>query len=247
MEQQNENRKLELGSTIGSAFALIRDFPIKVIGLAFVLGAVPTRALYYGLSGVTNDAGSTVLTSVAVLLVGLVIQVVLAGLLVGSAAHQEAGIGSGLRRLPQLIVGGLLNALGSCIALMCLLIPYLFVMTRWSVVGAVLANEDRGISEAFGRSSELTEGVRLHIFGLIVLSGIGQILFVTIGLLLVAPVTGMATALQDFSSNPVALAMRTFVETCTIGFAAALQCALYVALRESREGPMSDYLTEIFA
>ena len=247
MEQQNENRKLELGSTIGSAFALIRDFPIKVIGLAFVLGAVPTRALYYGLSGVTNDAGSTVLTSVAVLFVGLVIQVVLAGLLVGSATQQEAGIGSGLHRLPQLIVGGLLNALGSCIALMCLLIPYLFVLTRWSVVGAVLANEDRGISEAFGRSSELTEGVRLRIFGLIVLSGIGQILFVTIGLLLVAPVTGMATALQDFSSNPVALAMQTFVKTCTIGFAAALQCALYVALRESREGPMSDRLTEIFA
>ena len=69
----------------------------------------------------------------------------------------------------------------------------------------------------------------------------------TVGLLLVAPVTGMTTALQDFPSNPVALAMRTFVETCTIGFAAALQCTLYVALRESREGPMSDYLTEIFA
>jgi len=247
MEQQAGNRSLEIGGTIANAFGLMRQYPIKVIGLAFLLGAVPTRALYFGLSGLTDDTGSAALTSFAVMFVGLVIQVVLAGLLVGSATQQEAGIGSGLHRLPQLIVGGLLNALGSCIALICLLIPYLFVLTRWSVVGAVLANEDRGISEAFGRSSELTEGVRLRIFGLIMLSGIGQILFVMVGLLLVAPVTGMTTALQDFPSNPVALAMRTFVETCTIGFAAALQCTLYVALRESREGPMSDYLTEIFA
>lgn len=247
MDQQAENRPLEIGSTVANAFGLIGKHPIKVIGLAFLIGGLPTRALYYGLLADQPTHGMLILSSFAEMIAGTLIQTVLAGLLVGSVTQPGTSIGSGLRRLPQLISVGLLNGIGSIIALLCLLVPYLFVLTRWSVVGAVIANEDRGISEAFGRSSELTQSVRLRVFGLIVLSGIGQILFVTLGLLLVAPVTGMTTAFQDFSANPIALAMRTFVETCTIGFAAALQCALYIALRERREGPMTDRLSEIFA
>lgn len=247
MDQHAENRPLEIGSTIANAFGLIGKHPIKVIGLAFLIGGLPTRALYYGLLTDQPTRGTLILSSFAEMMVGILIQTVLAGLLVGSVTRQGTGMGSGLRRLPHLIAVGVLNGIGSIIALLCLLIPYLFVLTRWSVVGAVIANEDLGISEAFGRSSELTEGVRLRVFGLILLSGIGQALFVFAGLLLVAPVTGMNVAMQDFSMNPAALTMRLIVETCTIGFAAALQCTLYKTLMERREGPVSDRLREIFA
>ena len=247
MKQQAESRSLEIGSTIASAFGLIGKHPIKVIGLAFLIGGLPTRALYYGLLTDQPTHGTIILSSFAEMIAGTLIQTVLAGLLVGSVTRQGTGIGSGLRRLPQLIAVGVLNGIGSIIALLCLLIPYLFVLTRWSVVGAVIASEDTGIGEAFGRSSELTEGVRLRVFGLVLLSGIGQALFVFAGLLLVAPVTGMSVAMQDFSTSPAVLTMRLIVETCTIAFAAALQCTLYMALMERREGPMSDRLTEIFA
>ena len=247
MTTQGENRPFDIGCTIGRAFALIGRYPIKVMGLALLIGAGPTRALYYVLSTDQPTRGSIILHSLAEIIAALLIQTVLAGLLIGSATRQDAGIGPGARRLPSLIGAGLLNGIGSVIAMICLLIPYLFVLTRWSVVGAVLGNENRGISEAFGRSSELTEGVRWRIFGLILLSAVGQALLLMVGMLLVTPFTGTLVAGQEFTLNPFALTMRLAIETCTIGFGAALQCALYVALRERRDGPKTDQLTEIFA
>jgi len=130
---------------------------------------------------------------------------------------------------------------------MALLVPYFFVATRWSVVGAVVASEEVGINAAFGRSSDLTDGVRLRILGLLMVSGVAQILLFALFVALLVPITGVAVALQDFTLQPAAFAMRLLWETLTIGFSAVLQCALYVALRERREGPVTSHLSEIFA
>ncbi len=240
-------RSLEAGHAIGRAFALIQRFPLQVFGVALLAGAVPTRALYYGISlqqarGLPDFAGTF-----EGIFVSLLLQTIVAGLLVSSAISGEPGLGTGPRRLPRLFLAGLLNAIGSIVAMICLLFPYFFLLTRWSVVGAVTASEDIGISTAFGRSSELTEGARLRIFGLLITSGVCQMLLLVLGMVVLIPVTGATAATQDFSWQPAAFAMRLVLETLMFALSGALQCALYVALRERRDGPFADRLSEIFA
>jgi hypothetical protein len=149
--------------------------------------------------------------------------------------------------LPQLFAAGLLAAAGSIIALLCLLVPYLFLITRWSVVGPVVASENISVNQAFGRSSQLSEDARLRILGILVLAGVGESLLLMASMLLLAPFLGVEAAVQEFSLQPAALTMRILIQTLTIGFTGALHCALYVQLRERREGPLTDQLAEIFA
>lgn len=247
MEQQGNLRPLDVGVTISQAFALVGRYPVKIFGAALIAGAIPLRVISYVMSGYTAPGIPAGINSLPAFFASIMIHTVVAGLLVGSAVDQDTGRGSGLRRLPQLFAAGLLAAVGSIIALLCLLIPYLFLITRWSVVGPVVASENISINQAFGRSSQLSEGARLRILGIIVLAGVGESLLVIAGMLLVAAFSGVETALQEFSLQPAAMTMRIAVQTLTIGFTGALHCALYVQLKERREGPRADQLREIFA
>lgn len=237
---------LEIGGTLARAFALIGQFPLRIFGVAFLCGAVPTHLVYYAISIQTAHGISRSLSSFETGFISEISATVVAGLLIGTAGN-DAGVAAGFRRLPQLVAAGLLKGLGSMLAAAALLVPYFFVATRWSVVGAVVASEEVGINAAFGRSSDLTDGVRLRILGLLMVSGVGQILLFALFVALIVPITGVAVALQDFTLQPAAFAVRLLWETLTIGFSAVLQCALYIALRERREGPVTSHLSEIFA
>jgi len=245
--EQSEARPLEIGGVFRRAFAMIGQFPLKIFGVAFAFGGLPTRLIYYAVSVQTAHGWPRSLVNFETAFLSEVCETIAAGLLIGSFIRNETGITSGLRRLPQLVAVGLLKALGCMLAAAVLLIPYFFVATRWSVVGAVVVNEDTGINAAFGRSSELTEGVRLGIFGLLILTGVGQMLLFILSVALLAPITGVAVAMQDFTLQPAVLSVQLLLETLTTGFIAALQCALYAALRERRDGPMTGHLSEIFA
>lgn len=245
--QHAEARPLEIGGILRRAFAMIGQFPLRIFGVAFVLGGMPIRLVYYAISVQIAHGWPRSLVNLETAFLSEICETIAAGLLIGGLVRNEPGITSGLRRLPQLIAVGFLKAFGCMLAAAALLIPYFFVATRWSVVGAVAANEDTGINAAFGRSSELTEGLRLGIFGLLILSAVGRALLFILSVGLLAPVTGAAVAMQDFTLQPAVFSVQLLVETLTIAFTAALQCALYTALRERREGPMTDHLTEIFA
>jgi hypothetical protein len=238
---------LDVGVTIGRAFALIGQYPIKIFGVALIAGAIPLRMTDYAMSGHTAQGIPAGINALPTFLVSIIIHTVVAGLLIGSTTGRDAGIGSGMRRLPQLFAAGLLAAAGSIIALLCLLVPYLFLITRWSVVGPVVASENISVNQAFGRSSQLSEDARLRILGILVLAGVGESLLLMASMLLLAPFLGVEAAVQEFSLQPAALTMRILIQTLTIGFTGALHCALYVQLRERREGPLTDQLAEIFA
>lgn len=247
MEQQRNLRPLDVGGTIGRAFALVGQYPVKIFGVALIAGAIPLRMISYAMSGHTAQGVPAGIYTLPSFFGAIVIHTVVAGLLVGSATDQQLGIGSGLRRLPQVFAAGLLAAAGSVIALLCLLVPYIFLITRWSVVGPVVASENISVNQAFGRSSQLSEGARLRILGILLLVGVGGSLLVMASMVALAPFLGVETAIQEFSLQPVALTMRILVQTLTIGFMGALQCTLYAQLREQREGPLTDQLSEIFA
>jgi hypothetical protein len=73
-------------------------------------------------------------------------------------------------RLPALIVAGLLASIGIGIGLIVLIVPGLYLLTRWAVIVPVIVVEGRRAGEAFSRSSQLTAGHRWTVLGVSVVT-----------------------------------------------------------------------------
>jgi hypothetical protein len=76
-------------------------------------------------------------------------------------------------RLPALIASGVLAALGVLVGLVLLIVPGLFLLTRWALIAPVVVLEKRSAGEAFSRSWELVKGHSWSVFGVIVVTGLG--------------------------------------------------------------------------
>lgn len=73
-------------------------------------------------------------------------------------------------RLPSLIATGLLAGLGIAVGLFFLLLPGLFLLTRWIVIIPVVVIEKASAGETFGRSSRLVRGSGWDVFGLLLIT-----------------------------------------------------------------------------
>jgi hypothetical protein len=248
-----EPRPLEIGTTFSNAFTLIGSHPLIVFGVSLILGALPTRLLAWATSVPASQtfAGAKLLPSLG----AMVIQIIVGGMLTGAALivaqgdkpDPAAALRPGLQRLIPLILVGLLYTVGCVIGLCALIVPFFFLWIRWSVVGQIVVAENIGVSAAFGRSSELTKGSRLRILGLLLLAGLIQGLFAVLITLLVMPLAGLSADAVNLAADPAAVAVQALMETLVIGFTAAVQCALYVELKQRLDGPLTYQLSEIFA
>ena len=75
-----------------------------------------------------------------------------------------------LPRLPALIPAGVIAAVAIGIGLLLLIVPGLFLLTIWSMLGAVIVIEGRSAGESFGRSREIVRGNGWSVFGLLVVT-----------------------------------------------------------------------------
>lgn len=230
-------RPLDIGGTIAKAFALMARHPLKIFGVALLAYALPMRAVYYGLSILQLQGYPLYVTAWVPWIPALVLSVIVGGAVAG-AIREEGSLGSTLRKLPQLTLAGLLVMLGCLLGMALLVIPYFFLVVRWCVVAAVTVNEDVSITGAFARSNALSKGVRLGIFGVALLSLIMQFAFSLLTMRVLIPILGGSTSSQDFAAV-TGTVITLLTETAMAGFAASLQCSLYVHLHER--------LTEIFA
>jgi hypothetical protein len=73
-------------------------------------------------------------------------------------------------RLPALISAGVLAAIGVTLGLLLLVVPGLFLLTRWLFIAPVIVLEGRSAGAAFGRSSEIVKGHGWSVFGLMILT-----------------------------------------------------------------------------
>jgi Membrane domain of glycerophosphoryl diester phosphodiesterase len=73
-------------------------------------------------------------------------------------------------RLPALIAAGVLAALGIIGGLILLIVPGLYLLTRWILIAPVIVLEGRSAGESFGRSTELVRGRGWSVFGVIVVT-----------------------------------------------------------------------------
>jgi hypothetical protein len=73
-------------------------------------------------------------------------------------------------KLAALIAAGIVAGIGIVIGLILLIVPGLFLLTRWALIPAVIVIEKRGAGDSFDRSWELTRGYGWTVFGSLLVS-----------------------------------------------------------------------------
>ena len=74
-------------------------------------------------------------------------------------------------RLPALISAGVLAAIAIGIGFI-LIVPGLFLLTRWCLIVPAIVLEKKSAGDSFGRSNELVKGASWPVLGVIVITGL---------------------------------------------------------------------------
>lgn len=171
---------MQIGAILAESWDLYRRFFSRFVLVALpvflVLGLVQALA-----EASTDEAVGAALWGLAGLVVGLVGTFWVQGALVeavrdvrdGSVDVSVGDLYASVRpRLAGLIVAGLLAGLGIAVGLVLLVVPGLYLLTRWSLIVPSIVLEGRSAGASFGRSAELVRGSGWRMFGLILVTAI---------------------------------------------------------------------------
>jgi len=170
---------VSIGKILGDAWGLYTRFFTR-----FILVAIPVflvLGLVNAIVGLAADEGA--LAAILWALIGVAISLIgyfwLQGALVESVRDVRDGradlsVGEIYKRvqprLPALIVAGVLAGIGIGIGFILLVIPGLFLLTRWALITPSIVIEGRSAGESFTRSWELVKGASWSMFGLILIT-----------------------------------------------------------------------------
>ncbi|HEY1606541.1 MAG TPA: hypothetical protein VGF77_13190 [Allosphingosinicella sp.] len=258
-----EDRDFSIGRVFNRAFGTIGSNPVTTIGISFLFGALPATLVglgsqYLRLNGVGvmsfwSRTGLTLGASVLVIVFSTVTQGALVQATIAHSDGRQSGFqesaAAGLAVIVPLFLLGLGNGLGIGFGLLLLIIPGVLIWVVWSVAAPALVAERVGIFEAFGRSNELTDGVRWKILGLLLIVLVATWIFVGIIESLTLPIFGGARAAALVAARGFSLsyfALDAFQRTVTTLLWAVIQTSLYVELRDWKEGPATGALADVF-
>ena len=128
-------------------------------------------------------------------------------------------------QLVAIIVAGVLAALGVILGLILLIIPGLYLLTRWILIIPVIVLEGRTAGESFGRSWELVRGFAWNVFGVIVLT-----ILILIGFRIALDIV-----LFPLSNEIQSLLTELIAGTLATPFAVLAWTLLYFRVREAKE------------
>ena len=259
-------RGMSVGSVLSRAFGVIGAAPLLFFGTSFVLAALPSllfrlatplatvRPTFDGESALARALPVFLALSLGWVLFFLAAQAVLfratAAQLDGRREPFGSYVGAAARsRLPLLGLAILLS-LAVWFGLILFVVPGIILAMMWAVAAPALVIEGVGVFGAFGRSRYLTSGSRWRIFGLVLL--VYAIYFIASALL------GIGSLAAGFAAGragtPVAVqptlwstAISMVLQTAFVAIWTAIQGALFVELRDAKDGPSGDRLSDIFA
>ncbi|MEQ8443465.1 MAG: hypothetical protein RIM33_12445 [Alphaproteobacteria bacterium] len=160
-----------------SAFLLFTGL-MAVVTKLLMLAMGLDHVLVEATSGAGNLAalpGGPIVGTASLLLIAIVPYLVAlsaishgtAAFLAGTPVTVGECIAVSVRRMPEILLLGVVAGLGVFLAGMFLVIPAVILIVLWYVAPPVLIIERVGVMRSLGRSIELTRGHRLMIFGLI--------------------------------------------------------------------------------
>lgn len=259
-----EDRTMSIGRVFQRAFSAISFNPVVIIGLALLIGALPSLVLTYllvqlGLGtpaslqpGSISFGGIIGLTLVSSL-VGMVIAALVQGALTRAVVSANEGrratfgesLSTGMRVILPLIGLSLLMAIGVGVGFILLIVPGIVLLLMWAVAVPSLVIERTGVVEAFSRSSALTKGARWKILGLFLVLGILYWLCsIVLGLVGLNMYGARATAEGLTATNLIGSIILGTIFNVLWG---AIQPSLYVELRQWKEGGSLQNLEDVFA
>jgi hypothetical protein len=218
------SERLDVGGVIRRVFRIYVD-------QAPVL--MPAAAVVFAFTGVLTGVLAAASPSLALLslLIILVATVLFTGMVVELVAdvqdgRRDASAGQLLRAVApvagQLIIVGLVAAVGIVIGFVLVIVPGLVLLTLWSVAAPVVVLERPPGLRALGRSRELVRGNGWQVFAVIVL--------------LYVVVVGASSALQvaaESAGTAAGIVVRVVVGVLTAPLSALAASVLYFDLRSA--------------
>lgn len=260
MASEPPQGKVDVGQVLARGFSALRDNFLPFLAASLLLAGLPAFALQYWAQRTfdTADPGFvltggywTVLG--ATLLASIVSTVLLQGVLTRSTVlhlgGRDADLGASavlaLRLLPALIGLSLLLGLMIGVGTMLLVFPGLMIYCATLVAVPALIEERPGILASITRSRDLTRGSRWRIFLIVILfwffsAAIQSIVALIAGVSLVDASQPPVEPLRAGIAAGVSASLSTMI-------AAVVTAALYVELREVREGATTNELADVFA
>jgi uncharacterized membrane protein len=168
----------------------------------------------------------------------------------GRRANFSESVMAGLSMIVPLFLLSLVIGLAVSLAGAFFLIPGIILYVMWSVASPALVEERFGVSSAISRSNYLTKGARWRVFAIqLIMLAMVYLVAAAVSLVAVAIYGGFANfALATANGRPLwYLAFDAASQTVTSAVWAAAQAALYVDLRDWKDGPATDNLAEVFA
>lgn len=173
---------MTIGGVIGEAWGLYTRFFVRF----FVIGLVVFAALnlVYALlvEAISSDAeGAAVTLGILGFAIAVIGTTWLQGAFVYAVRDARDGsfdstLGDVFARVSPavipLLVAGLLAGLGIAIGFVLLVIPGLFLLTIWAVIGPVIVVEGTGALDSFGRSRSLVRGYGWTVLAIVLVTGL---------------------------------------------------------------------------
>lgn len=225
-------RKLDIGGTLGQAFAIYREQAGVLLPLAFTL---------FLLVAVIEDVvSSNLLLFPLGLAVSMIAGTLFQGMVVGLVSDVQDGrrdssvedlVRTATPVILPLIGAGLLAGLAIGVGFLLLVVPGLILMTIWAVIAPVIVVERSGVRAAFGRSRELVRDNGWQVFGVIVSV---FLITVVVGILF----TVIAVGISD--TVVVRVLFNVIASTLTAPIAALAAAVIYFRLRELKGAAVSE-------
>lgn len=272
----DQDGDVSLGRVFSRAFGVITRNPATVLGVPFVFGALPGlvfRVIAQGVGYTASFAGRTLpgrpftsTTAITIAVIWLLVSIALwmtvqGGLVRATVAYSDEGrlvsfgeaVNVGLRTSLPLLAMWVLFSIGVFFGLAIFLaIPGIILCAMWAVTQPALVEERTGVFGAFGRSYYLTSGSRWIVFGLgLIMIAIVLTFFtlsITIGFT-IGIVYGGHGDMGVVGSGLLIVGMLVGAAGSTVltAIIATIQASLYVELRNAKEGPPGEALSEVFA
>lgn len=151
-------------------------------------------------------------------------------------------------KLPQLFMLVMIMQVAIMAATILLIVPGVLLSIVWCVAVPALMVEERGVAAAFGRSQMLSSGARWKVLGLYALFWVAWLILNLVQGMISRSVYGVSTPSFLGITLPVTYIVASGLLYTAMGvFSAAMHAALYVELRDWKEGAPGAALTEIFA
>jgi len=253
-----------VGRVFERAFAAVRTNPAVILGLALVVGAIPnllmtyvvvqlgmasTEAVVAGQISPAGFAAAALFSGIISMVIGALVQGALTRATISATEGTRVSFGdslaTSLRVVLPLIGLAIVSAIGVGLGMLLLIVPGIILALMWSVAVPVLVAERRGVFESLGRSSDLAKGAKGRIFGIFIVVFIAYA--IASAVLGVVGLSGYNAANASGGLTPMNLIGSVVAGTLLNAAWGTIQPALYVELRQWKEGTSVEALEAVFA